>query len=165
MERRSVLLLAAVVVVVALADSVAASCPSEQLLPYGACVKLINRVLTGDNRKNWEESNEICKTEGGQLISLDTPTKIEQFTAHVYGLGGDWSHYTHWVGARKTESGWRWLNGAELSLESNMWYPTNPEDNASATYAILAPYRDHQRFYLFSRKATDLSPVIACEIN
>ncbi|XP_045108393.1 uncharacterized protein LOC123503051 [Portunus trituberculatus] len=165
MDKRSVLLLVVVVVVVALAGSVGAACPSNQLLPYGACVKLINMVETGDNRQNWEKSNEICVKEGGQMISLDTPTKLEQFAAHVYNLPGDWSSYAHWVGARKTGSSWSWLNDAELPINSNIWYPTAPEDNANETYGFLAPYRDHQRFYLYSTDANGVFPVIACEIE
>ncbi|XP_063843182.1 uncharacterized protein LOC135090354 [Scylla paramamosain] len=143
MERQSVLLLAAVVVVVALAGSVGAACPCGfQPLPYGACVKLFSvEVQFGPT---WEEANENCKKEDAQLISLDTPEKLEQFSVHLFSL--DLGGNSYCVGARKTESGWCWLNGEKLSSESHMWLPYQPEGNH--THARIVPMTRHPRYYL-----------------
>ncbi|XP_063843178.1 uncharacterized protein LOC135090350 [Scylla paramamosain] len=148
MERRSVLLLVGVVVVVALAGSVGASCPDGfQLFPHGACVKLFT---WGSSQffPSWDGASEDCKKEGGQLITLDTPEKIQQFSTHIFGLGGSWDGYPFCVGARKTESGWRWLSGAKLSSDSHVWLPSQPAE--SATHAQLVPMSSHPRHYLTS---------------
>ncbi|XP_063843174.1 uncharacterized protein LOC135090346 [Scylla paramamosain] len=159
MERRSVLLLAAVVVVAALAGSVGAACPSGfQPLPYGACVKLWS--WDNPNNPSWDIASEACKKEGGQLISLDTPEKMQQFSTHVFGVGDPWRSYFYCVGATKTESGWRWLNGAELSSRSYMWYPGDPD--GIYTQAHIVSYSNHPRHYI--SPGNDCTAA-ACETN
>ncbi|KAK8396515.1 hypothetical protein O3P69_005515 [Scylla paramamosain] len=68
MERRSVLLLVAVVVVAGLAGSVGASCPDGfQLFPHGACVKLFT---WGSSQffPSWDGASEDCKKEEDTAI-------------------------------------------------------------------------------------------------
>ncbi|XP_063843179.1 uncharacterized protein LOC135090351 [Scylla paramamosain] len=159
MERRSVLLLVAVVVVAGLAGSVGAACPGGyHILPYGACVKLL--PLTGPSLTTWEEGNEKCKKEGGRLISLDTPEKLEQFAATLFELGDSFYGFPYWVGAKKTESGWQWLNGKKLFSRSHMWLPNEPAEGF--THAQVISMTNNPRYYL---GATDHGRGSACETD
>ncbi|XP_045108394.1 secretory phospholipase A2 receptor-like [Portunus trituberculatus] len=161
MDKRSVFLLVVVVVVVALAGSVGAACPAGyHFVTYGTCIKLL--PLTGPFHTTWEEANDACEKEGGQLISLDTPQKMEQFTAKVFELGSDFYGYPYWVGVSKTETGWRWLNGEELSLRSYMWLPNEPDKKYNFSHAQILSMDNNPRHYISS---TDSGRGSACETS
>ncbi|XP_064598825.1 C-type lectin domain family 6 member A-like [Liolophura sinensis] len=73
----------------------------------------------------WEESRHACQEKGGDLISLDTD---EKFMYLQEAIGND--KRTYWLGGRKVSSGWTWLSGVEISLESPFWHVGQPDSQS-----------------------------------
>lgn len=165
MEARRSTLLLAVVMVLACAGSVEATCPTDYTeMSFGTCLRLVDITVPGmDNRKTWEEASALCRNESAELVSLDTPAKMEEFSTFVFNSGRVLAEWILVVGAKKDATGWRWRNGAKLLPDSNMWDPRYPGEDASLQYTFINPYKDHKRHYILATTAKAIFPGFVCE--
>lgn len=88
--------------------------------------------------KTWSEARQICKQEGGDLISLKEGN-FNFFKDVIRLKAGACSHV--WVGTTDIalEGKWNWLNG--VSVSSTFWQPQQPDnwDNNEHCGNIKAP--------------------------
>ncbi len=78
--------------------------------------------------KTWSEARQICKDEGGDLISL-TEGNLNNFRDVSRKRAGTCTHV--WVGTTDISSAgkWNWLNGREIT--SVFWSPDQPDNWAN----------------------------------
>ncbi|XP_038615569.1 C-type lectin domain family 2 member L-like [Tachyglossus aculeatus] len=98
-----------VVLIIALAATAAKTCPEigktcpEDWLHLRKKCYFLSSEL--ENKKNWNDSQEFCKSQGADLVVIEDKREllfIQQFK-------------NFWIGLYRTKEGFFWVNGAPLN--------------------------------------------------
>lgn len=81
-----------------------------------------DRYWMGTTKESWNGANKKCKNEGAHLAYLETKEEWQYLRTIIQGTWN--SHSSMWVGARKRENGYQWLNGKEV--QDDLWAPQQP---------------------------------------
>ncbi|XP_046555948.1 C-type lectin lectoxin-Phi1-like [Haliotis rubra] len=100
------------------------TCPTGLGYVFAESANLCFKVSPASDTKDWEESLNACRDDGGRLAVIDTDARHIFFKTHLSdgGVGTD----TVWVGMNKsTTSGpFRWLTG---STHTTQWDAVEPD--------------------------------------
>ncbi|KAL3879773.1 hypothetical protein ACJMK2_032059 [Sinanodonta woodiana] len=108
--------------------------------------------------KTWSEARQICRQEGGDLISLND-YNFKYFKDVARLKAGACNHV--WVGTTDiaVEGKWNWLNG--LNVSSSFWQPQQPDnwDNKEHCGDLKSPD------YLLNDERCDIPLHFLCQIR
>ncbi|XP_033724941.1 C-type lectin domain family 6 member A-like [Pecten maximus] len=101
---------------------------------FGTCVRLFNI------RKNWTMASDVCTYDGTHLLIADTIEKVQASQNGVHSSkflrASRW-----WIGGYDYDEGsannFKWVNGVSISVTSNIWYPTEPNDPSERCVNLL----------------------------
>ncbi|XP_042885628.1 uncharacterized protein LOC122261876 [Penaeus japonicus] len=145
----------------------ASSCPSDYRPMLGTCVQVVIAARAGEFPIPWEAARKGCRERGGDLVSLTPPELLEVISGHIDFTwpGHIAEDYTFWVGGQKVGSGWQWLNGHKLSLQSHLWVPgLPPKSPEEPLFARLVPADSlHGRRYLNIGGPSGQAPAYICQ--
>lgn len=76
--------------------------------------------------KTWKENRNTCKSEGGDLVSMETETEWKYVNHEIQEILGvnEWH-----IGLQKQGGRWKWVSGQDLNMEK--WQPNEPSGNGN----------------------------------
>ena len=85
------------------------------------------------DRVSWSEANAIAISEGGSLVSMETPEEAQWLHANMAAFVPMWSMTFYnggpWIGLVNQGKGWEWLSGQPFDWDG--WFPGEPNGTGS----------------------------------
>ncbi|XP_062393710.1 asialoglycoprotein receptor 2-like isoform X2 [Sardina pilchardus] len=96
-------------------------CTKGWMYYQSSCYQFIN---TEWQRESWEFSQADCEMKRAHLVTIDTVEEQAFIYNHTYEYY--YEQYGYWIGLRKIQDKWQWLNGSELT--GGHWIRTEEEE-------------------------------------
>jgi hypothetical protein len=81
---------------------------------------------------SWEDARAVCKRMGGDLVVINTREE-QQFIQKIVGSKNE---RNFWVGARRTDRGWFWVDGK--AINPSFWDSRGPTPDFAAAFVYFA---------------------------
>ncbi|XP_071102123.1 C-type lectin lectoxin-Lio3-like [Haliotis cracherodii] len=96
------------------------------------------QVNTG--QKTWDRANHACKTDGGSLIKVNTPRKI-QYIRNLITSNAEYNSMDFAIGGTLISGQWAWSDGSEITHVD--WAEDHTFDS-SKTRVVMAMTSGHK---------------------
>ncbi|CAL4233726.1 unnamed protein product [Meganyctiphanes norvegica] len=98
-------------------------CSLEYISIAGECFHFGG--IDEEDKRNWYDAQTACKDQGDQLAM---PGDVTAFLKYIGKQNNTYADY--FVGGRYDyhQEMWKWLNGTNITIESNFWTKNNPRE-------------------------------------
>lgn len=84
--------------------------------------------------KTWDEARAYCEEQGGELASISSDDEWNQVVQLLEADG----HSVYWIGAQRSGSGWKWIDGSDFSYTH--WAAGEPNNEGGVENVIAIDY-------------------------
>jgi len=126
-------------------------CKDNSYLLDGSCYGLVY------HNEDWDESFERCQLTGGRMAVI----RNEKIFKFLYKLLQWEIHFDYWIGVRKVDNEWRYMNDRPVNVDS-VWAPGQPDNQGiGATGSCVALSVNH--YLLWDDEPCDYKYLHVCQ--